>query len=153
MSFRDGQEQGVDVRQAQLTVALQDRRRSLMIAFACRQQLDSALARPAQYDQGSVRRSGRCDAGAKQRIGLANNLPERAQLPALSATGLDRRNGRGVVLVVLREQSNHRSGIQNDCPHALAVDHLVDFLRERWGRTLDHPSEGEDMFDLACGVR
>ena len=34
MSFRDGQEQSVDVRQAQLTVALQDRRRSLMIAFA-----------------------------------------------------------------------------------------------------------------------
>jgi hypothetical protein len=32
------------------------------------------------------------------------------------------------VLVGLREQSNHWSGIENDSLHASAVDHFVDFL-------------------------
>src|SRR5712692_8001640 len=68
MSVRDRQQQGIDVREAQLTVAVQDCRRPLMIAFFSWQELDSALLRPTQNNQRCFGRAAWCDACPEQRV-------------------------------------------------------------------------------------
>jgi len=59
ISFRDREQQSVDVRESQLTVALQDCRRSLMVGLVCLEQLDAALASPARHDPGGFGRARR----------------------------------------------------------------------------------------------
>lgn len=130
-----------------------DRRRPLMVALLRWKQLDSALPCPAQNNQRCVGRAHRCDAHAEQRVGLADHLPGGAELPSFSPARPDRCHRRGVVLVVIREQSNDRSGVEDGCLHASAVDHFVDFLGQLSRCPLDSAGEGENVVDLARRVR
>ncbi len=124
-----------------------------MVALLRWQQLDSAFLCPAQNNQGCFGRARRCDAHPEQGVGLADHLPGGAELPSFAPARRDRCHRRGVVIVVIREQSNDRSGVENDSLHASAVDHFVDFLRQLSRRPLDRAGEGEDMVDLARRVR
>ena len=128
MPFGDRQQQSVHVGEAQLTISLENRGGSLVIAFAGREQLHPTLSRPSQDRQGGLRGSMRRISSPKQRVGLADHFPDGAELPALAAAGLDGCDRCGVVLVGFRQQPDDRSGIEKDCSHASAVDHLVDFL-------------------------
>ena len=103
MPFGDREQQCVDIRQPQLTVALEECGGSLLIAFARREQLDPALSCPAQHCQGRLGRAMRRISRAKQCVSLSDDLPYGAELPTLAATGPNGCDRGSVVLVGFRE--------------------------------------------------